>query len=84
MYRQIDSPHVGIESAYLPQGRMPYDVSGEIDGTTILRNGDPVTILSAWTRDYLPADAPTLYYVRSHNTGHATHVVGADLVGVGS
>lgn len=80
MFRQIESPHVGTDSAYIPQGRMPYDCANEIDGgTTILRNGDPVTILSAWTRDYLPADAPTLYYVRSHNTGFSTHVVGADL-----
>lgn len=83
MFRQIESPYVGTTAAYMPRGRSPYDpMRGDGDSSVILYNGDRVTIESAWTRDYLPADAPTLYYVRSYVTGKCTHVTASDLHGV--
>lgn len=77
---------VGTRRVYIGQGSSPYDPNhpdhpdhvSEPGGLTILNAGDPVWVLSAWDRDYL-TDAPILLYVRSENTGEATHVLACDL-----
>lgn len=80
MFTPITHPYVGTEKTYLPQGKTPYAPQA-ITSQTVLANGDRVTVLSAWYRPYLPADAPILLYVRSHNTGQMMHVVQGDLKG---
>lgn len=75
-------PLVGTESTYLPPGSSPYALAyGETEGRVIMRSGDPVTVLSAWTRDYLP-NAPILLYVQSHNTRECTHVTESQLISI--
>lgn len=83
-FRQIDSPLVGQIRAYMPKGFSPYaPLHGTpIPDSSIILNGDIVTIESAWTRDYLPATAPTVYYVLSHTTGKRTHVTETELIKV--
>lgn len=79
-FTRTTHPLVGKEMIYLPQGTSPYQIPLDIDYTKfILVNGDKVTVLSAWTRDYLPPTAPILLYVRSHNTHHYTHITADDL-----
>lgn len=71
---------VGASAAYIPVGSAPYDVTAAYqDSGMVLINGDTVDVISAWTRDYLPATAPTLLYVRSRTTGKSTHVTENDL-----
>jgi hypothetical protein len=80
VFTPADHPLVGTESTYLPTGSSPYAlIYAPTEGHVIMRSGDPVTVLSAWSRDYLP-DAPTLLYVQSHNTKECTHVTESDLV----
>ena len=82
MFDKIEHEFVGTTRAYLPQGATPYAVVPVSDRpglSIILYPGDTVDVLSAWTRNYLPPDAPALFYVRSRNTGQCTHVVAADL-----
>lgn len=83
-FRQIDSPLVGQTRAYMPRGYSPYaPAQGTIyPESYVLLTGDIVTIESAWIRDYLPTDAPTVYYVLSHTTGKRTHVTETELIKV--
>jgi hypothetical protein len=80
MFTPADHPLVGTESTYLPAGSSPYALAYvPTDGHIIMRSGDPVTVLSAWSRDYLPG-APILLYVKSHNTRECAHVTESDLI----
>jgi len=80
MFTPATHPLVGTEVTYLPPGTSPYArVEGTGDVRVIMRSGDPVTVLSAWSRDYLP-NAPILLYVQSHNTHECTHVTESDLI----
>lgn len=83
-FRQIESSLVGQIRVYMPRGFSPYEPANreEIDNWDIILTGDIVTIESAWTRDYLPTTAPTVYYVLSHTTGKRTHVTESDLIKV--
>lgn len=79
-FTSSDHTYVGTARAYLPQGFMPYQPEDpQFGDRVVLRNGDTVDVLSAWTRDYLPPSASTLLYVRSRNTGECTHVIARDL-----
>ena len=80
MFDRATHPLVGTEATFMRRGFSPYDVShAHDDENTVLVNGDPVDIISAWTRPYLPPTAPILFYVRSRNTGKGTHVTEDDL-----
>jgi hypothetical protein len=72
---------VGTIRGYLPQGFMPYqpEIDPPFCPDAILYNGDIVEVKSAFTRDYLPPDAPLIFYVTSFTTGRSTHVVASDL-----
>ena len=70
---------VGKVMTYLPKGSSPYAPIPIRTGVTILQSGDPVTVQSAWDRDYL-VNPPVLLYVTSHNTGESTHVIENDLI----
>lgn len=80
-FEPIADDLVGTTRMFMPQGKSPYDhlLLGETDGggggTLIICTGDAVTVESAWTRPYMARTAPVLYYVRSHRTGIATHVL---------
>jgi hypothetical protein len=81
LFQPAQHPYIGTLRMFMPQGRSPYEVAGadDSDGVLILRNGDVVDVVSAWTRPYLPPTTPTLLYVRSLNTGRATHVIESEL-----
>lgn len=80
MFAPTEHPYVGTTRAYLPQGFSPYAPPSDYrDSSMVIYSGDTVDVLSAWCRPYLPDDAPTLLYVRSHRTGKCSHVVAADL-----
>ena len=78
-FTPIAHEFVGTIRAYLPLGCTPYALDAEEAGLVILPAGDTVDVLSAWTREYLPTGSETLLYVRSHATGHSTHVTESDL-----
>lgn len=81
MFTPTSHPFVGTTRAYLPQGCTPYapDYDDGEGGVLILPAGDAVDVLSAWSRPYLPDDAPTVLYVRSHATGQCAHVTPDEL-----
>lgn len=83
MFTPIENPLIGTTRLYMPQGYSPFDPSqADLDDVTlVLAVGDAVTVESAWNRDYLEhtSSNPVLFYVRSHRTGHATHVVERDI-----
>jgi hypothetical protein len=82
VFTEVSHPLVGRELTYLPAGSSPYaTVYTPTEGHVIMRSGDPVTVLSAWTRPYLDKSAPTLLYVKSHNSHECTHVTESDLIG---
>jgi hypothetical protein len=82
VFTPAEHPLVGTESTFLPSGSSPYAlVYAPTEGQVIMRSGDPVTVLSAWSRDYLPG-APVLLYVQSHNTKEFTHVTESDLISI--
>ena len=81
MFDPIEHEIVGQDFMFMPPGGSPYDPSRveKSPGYTLLSSGDWVTVESAWTRPFLSEHAPDLFYVRSHNSGEATHVVRGDL-----
>jgi len=75
MFTPADHDLVGRTMTYLPDGTSPYDPALLAhEGVPIINSGDPVTVLSAWSRDYLPNGGKPLLYVESHNTRDRTHV----------
>ena len=80
MFDPIEHEIVGQDFMFMPPGKSPFQIRREAHAPrAILITGDRVTVESAWTRPFLSDDAPDLFYVRSHNTGEATHVVRGDL-----
>lgn len=77
MFTEVDHELVGAVAGWMPRGFSPWNVRRETYDA-ILWNGDYVTVLSAWDRDYLD-DAPILLYVQSHTTRLCTHVPAYEL-----
>lgn len=82
MFTEVSHPLIGQELTYMPPGFSPFAPQRR-DASLILAVGDPVTVLSAWSRPYLGDGAPILLYVRSHVSWQSTHVTENDLLNIG-
>jgi len=81
MFEPAAHPYTGTVRAYIPQGYSPYalDPYRHADNALILPAGDLVSVISAWSRPYLPNGGEILLHVMSHTTGIRTHVTAGDL-----
>lgn len=77
MFTPTDHAHLGQTLTYTP-AETTFDRAAHTcntnGGTCIMHPGDAVDVLSAWNRNAYDGDTMTLLYVRSHDTGEATHV----------